>query len=145
MHNLNDNELNEGIGKAFVSYQLLKKLMTPFNKWDLYKKGIINDKGVVNKELLKKEPNLVKEIGIFDKITLSIKVLLDKYVNTKILGTLIITKFLFENKITNPDIILNTIYGIDYKNIIEENHISEKDIEMNYSLIQPQIQEIMEL
>lgn len=140
------NDMNEGLGTTFVAYQLLKKLMTPFEKWDLFKEGIIDKKGVVNKKLLKEKPELKNKIGLYDKLVLGIKVILDKYINTKMLGALIIGKFLFENEIPNKDIelILNNIIGDSNElNELNENSIKEKDVEKNYSLIESELKEIM--
>lgn len=37
--------LNEGVVNVFMVYQFLKRLATPFKKWDAFKTGVIDDKG----------------------------------------------------------------------------------------------------
>ena len=36
----------------FLVYQFIRRLATPFNKWDAYKEGVIDDKGNI---LIKKK------------------------------------------------------------------------------------------
>lgn len=63
----------------FLVYSFIRRLVTPFNKWDAYKKGIIDDKG----NILRKRKSLVaasdkKAFGIFDQLILNLKKLLGK-------------------------------------------------------------------
>lgn len=63
----------------FLVYQFLKRLATPFNEWDAYELGIIDERGTI----LKKRSQLqrVKEreaFGIFDLMILNIKRLIEK-------------------------------------------------------------------
>lgn len=63
----------------FLVYQFLRRLATPFNEWDAYELGIIDERG----NLLKKRRELrtVKErdaFGIFDLMITKIKRLIEK-------------------------------------------------------------------
>lgn len=63
----------------FLVYQFLKRLATPFDEWDAYKLGIIDERG----NILKKRKQLLKvkereAFGIFDRMILNIKKLIEK-------------------------------------------------------------------
>ena len=63
----------------FLVYQFIRRLATPFDKWDAYKLGIIDDKGKVlikRKDL--KTPEQKKAWGVFDTMVANIKKLLAK-------------------------------------------------------------------
>lgn len=60
-------------------YQFIRRLATPFNEWEAYKLGIIDENGNILKK--RKDLNLIKEreaFGIFDVMILNIKKLLAK-------------------------------------------------------------------
>ena len=63
----------------FLVYQFIRKLVTPFNKWDAYKLGIIDEKGQV---LIKRKDFGRKAqkdaFGIFDVMILNLKKMLAK-------------------------------------------------------------------
>jgi hypothetical protein len=63
----------------FLVYQFIRRLATPFNKWDAYKLGIIDETGKV---LIKKKDfktaEQKKAWGIFDTMVANIKKLLAK-------------------------------------------------------------------
>lgn len=63
----------------FLVYQFIRRLATPFNEWEAYKLGIIDEKG----NILKKRKNLAlarerNAFGVFDLLVLNIKKLLAK-------------------------------------------------------------------
>ena len=63
----------------FLVYQFIRRLATPFNKWDAYKEGIIDDKGQVlikRKDFTKKSQR--KAWGTFDIMIANLKKLLAK-------------------------------------------------------------------
>lgn len=63
----------------FLVYQFIRRLATPFNKWDAYKEGIIDDKGKVlikRKDFTKKSQR--KAWGTFDIMIANLKKLLAK-------------------------------------------------------------------
>ena len=68
-----------GIVDAFMVYQFLKRLATPFNKWDAFKEGVIDKEG--NILIKKKDRNTVAQrnsLKIFDVMILRLKRLLGK-------------------------------------------------------------------
>ena len=63
----------------FLVYSFIKRLATPFNEWDAFKLGIIDEKGTILKS--RKSLNTVKEqdaFGIYDLMILKLKKLLEK-------------------------------------------------------------------
>lgn len=63
----------------FMVYQFIRRLATPFNEWEAYKLGIIDERGKILKK--RKDLLLVKErnaFGIFDLMILKLKRLLEK-------------------------------------------------------------------
>lgn len=63
----------------FLVYQFIRRLATPFNKWEAYKQGIIDDKGKVlikSKDFTKGSQR--KAWGVFDRMIANIKKLLAK-------------------------------------------------------------------
>lgn len=63
----------------FLVYSFIKRLVTPFDKWDAYKEGIIDKDGKIlisRKDFTKKSQR--EAFGIFDKLILNIKKLLAK-------------------------------------------------------------------
>ena len=71
-------QLNEGVVDIFMVYQFLKRLATPFNKWDAFKEGVISAKGDI---LIKKNKRTQKQkqsFQIFDVMILILKRLLGK-------------------------------------------------------------------
>jgi hypothetical protein len=63
----------------FLVYSFVRRLVTPFEKWDAYKEGIIDKEGnilIPRKKLTKKSQR--DAFGIFDQLILNIKKLLAK-------------------------------------------------------------------
>ena len=68
-----------GAVDIFMVYQFLKRLATPFNKWDAFKEGVIDKEG--NILIKKKDRNTVAQrnsLKIFDVMILRLKRLLGK-------------------------------------------------------------------
>lgn len=62
----------------FLVYQFIKRLATPFDEWEAYKLGIIDDRGEI---LLKRRNMTVKQRNVwgkFDVLVLKLKRLLEK-------------------------------------------------------------------
>ena len=71
-------KLNEGVVDVFMVYQFLKRLATPFEKWDAFKEGVIDKEGNI---ILKKNNRNQKQkqtLKIFDVMILRLKRLLGK-------------------------------------------------------------------
>ena len=63
----------------FLVYSFIRKLVTPFERWDAYEEGIIDEKGNVlisRKDYSKNSQK--KAFGIFDQMVLNVKKLLAK-------------------------------------------------------------------
>ena len=68
-----------GAVDIFMVYQFLKRLATPFNKWDAFKEGVIDKEG--NFLIKKKDRNTIAKrnsLKIFDVMILRLKRLLGK-------------------------------------------------------------------
>ena len=63
---------------AYLVYQTVKRLTTPFKSWDAYKAGIIDDKGNVLKKRNTLTPDEQRYWGYFDILTANLKKLLAK-------------------------------------------------------------------
>ena len=67
-----------GVVDLFVVYQFIKRLATPFNKWDAYKTGVIDERGnILIKPGMRDKPQL-DSFKIFDVMILKLKRLLEK-------------------------------------------------------------------
>lgn len=63
----------------FLTYQFLKRLSTPFNKWEAYKLGIIDENGnVLKKSKDFTDPSEAEAWGYFDRMVANLKKLLGK-------------------------------------------------------------------
>ena len=63
----------------YLVYSFIKRLATPFKKWDAYKLGIIDDKGnILRKRKEFTTPQEKKAFGVFDLMILKLKKLLAK-------------------------------------------------------------------
>jgi|TARA_B110000093_G_scaffold176704_1_gene212550 hypothetical protein len=63
----------------FLVFNFIKRLVTPFTKWEAYKEGIIDEKGnilIKRKEFVKNSQK--SAFGIFDQMILNLKKLLGK-------------------------------------------------------------------
>lgn len=63
----------------FMVYHFLKRLATPFDKWEAYKLGIIDERGNILRK--RKELRKIKErkaFGVFDVMVLNMKKLIEK-------------------------------------------------------------------
>lgn len=68
-----------GLVDTYIAYQLIKRLTTPFDKWDAYKHGIIDAEG--NQLKLRKDLNSTSERDAFtylDLLALNLKKLIGK-------------------------------------------------------------------
>ena len=65
------------LADAFLTYQLLKRINTPFEKWDAYRLGLIDKHGkVLRKKSRLKTNNEKAAWGYFDIITANLKKIL---------------------------------------------------------------------
>ena len=62
----------------FVVYQFIRRLATPFNKWDAYKTGVIDDRGNIKVKPRDRNLEQNKSFKTFDVMILKLKRLLEK-------------------------------------------------------------------
>ena len=137
--------LNEDMLGLIGAYKIIKRLVLPFTKWQIFKDGIIDKDGNVQYDELRDNPQLKDKFSFYDKLMLGTKKIFVKFFNVKTLSIVLITKFLTENgvNITTKDFILNSLiteHGID----MNESH-SEIDIKKNYSLIEEELEKMMKV
>lgn len=68
----------KGAIDLFNIYQFLKRLITPFDKWDAYKTGVIDADGVVVVDKNSRTPEQDKSWGYYDRLVGNLKKLLAK-------------------------------------------------------------------
>lgn len=62
----------------YVVYQFIKRLATPFNKWDAFNSGVINQRGDIVIPKNKRTPAQHKTFKVFDVMILKLKRILEK-------------------------------------------------------------------
>lgn len=62
----------------FVVYQFIKRLATPFNKWEAYNTGVIDERGNIIVPSSKRDIPQQKSFKVFDVMILKLKRLLEK-------------------------------------------------------------------
>ena len=66
----NIKEASTGVVDMFMIYQFIKRLATPFNKWEAFKTGVIDARGNI-KILERRRTNQQKQsFKIFDLLTI---------------------------------------------------------------------------
>ena len=113
----------------FMLYQFVKRLATPFKKWDAYKLGIIDEKGNVLKK--RKDFTTIREreaFGMFDVLVGNLKKLLAKVPGgqTRLASYAAALLLLREHKNINDDLIdnLEDRFNMIYEEV-KEKHLSE--------------------
>ena len=118
----------------FVVYQFIRRLATPFNKWEAYKTGVIDERGNILVIPRRRNREQTQSFRIFDVMILKLKRLLEKIPGGKTrlasyAAALYLVKEDWEHKteeqvlLENNDQYLNYIrlYKLDhYKRALEE-------------------------
>ena len=68
----------KGVVDLFLIYQFIKRLVTPFDKWDAYKAGVIDKDGKVILPKKDRTPEQNKSWGYYDIMIANLKKLLAK-------------------------------------------------------------------
>jgi hypothetical protein len=132
----------------FLVYSFIRRLATPFNKWDAYDLGIIDEKGNILKK--RKELRLSAEkkaFGVFDVMIVNLKKLLEKVPGGKSrLASYAAALFLIrEWKHFTPDSMLtesvtdeqlheslSNLFGVDKSNYnTNEDNVNQKVKDLN--------------
>ena len=72
------NEASTGVVDMFMIYQFIKRLATPFNKWEAFKTGVIDARGNIKIIERKRTSQQKRSFKIFDLLVLRLKKLLEK-------------------------------------------------------------------
>tara|TARA_A100001201_G_scaffold131240_1_gene117341 strand:- start:589 stop:1071 length:483 start_codon:yes stop_codon:yes gene_type:complete len=67
-----------GVIDIYLVYQFLRRLATPFEKWDAYKTGVIDKEGKILVDKRKRTPEQDRSFKVFDVMILKLKRLLGK-------------------------------------------------------------------
>ena len=70
--------MSKGVVDLFLIYQFLKRLVTPFDKWEAYEKGVIDAEGKVIVQKRDRTPEQEKSWGYYDRLLANLKKLLAK-------------------------------------------------------------------
>ena len=68
----------KGVVDLFLIYQFLKRLVTPFDKWDAFKAGVLDKDGKVITKKKDRTPEQEKTWGYYDRLLANLKKLLGK-------------------------------------------------------------------
>ena len=74
----NIKEASTGVVDMFMIYQFIKRLATPFNKWEAFKTGVIDAKGNIKILERRRTTQQRNSFKIFDLLVLRLKKLLEK-------------------------------------------------------------------
>ena len=114
----------------FLVYNMVKRLATPFNEWEAYKRGIIDERGKILKS--RKDLRTIKErdaFGLYDLMILKLKRLVEKIPGGKTrLGSYAAALYLVkEGKLYTEDIsdkVLEEGFMRHYTTLSENNDIN---------------------
>lgn len=68
----------KGALDLFLIYQFLRRLVTPFNRWDAYKTGVIDARGQVQVKKADRTQEQNRSWGYYDRLLANLKKLLEK-------------------------------------------------------------------
>lgn len=68
----------KGVLDIYLIYEFLRRLVTPFEKWDAYKAGVIDKDGKVITDRNKRTPAQEKTWGYYERLLANLKKLLAK-------------------------------------------------------------------
>jgi len=117
---------------TFYIYKIIKQLILPYNKWEAFKDGAIDKDGkIIDKTV---------DMSFYDKVLLSIKKILSKFMNKKTLSLMLILKYITENvqdRVQDKEYIPFLLEMIEnrYFKDVKDDIITEADIESNYKLV----------
>jgi hypothetical protein len=108
---------------AYISYRLINLLSKPFNRWNAYKLGIIDEDGEIVKE-----PETDKEkksFSTFERIILKIKKIIVKLTGKSRAMAILTTIALIENKQIYDDLYTYISKSIIHNDLIVEANMNE--------------------
>lgn len=129
--------LDEGAVDWVFTYQLLKRLALPFNKWPAYTNGLIDDKGQLLRDPTSEDR---KEYwGYFDRIVWNLKKIITKFTGHSQLTASLVSLYLLKEGVNEEksDEIVEKIFGKEI--LIESSTISISEINANYNIIKREL------
>jgi hypothetical protein len=107
--------ITEGIADTVVVYLIIKKLSTPFEEWDAYKMGIIDEKG--KKIRSPKGSKERKAWTVFDRFIANLKRIMTKFVGRSRMAALVTAAVLLRDSMTpllNGNMLTERMDGLSY-------------------------------
>jgi len=116
---------------AFLVYNFIKRLVTPFNKMPAYEAGLIDERGNFLKDRRKFTTDEKKKLQLFDVMIINLKKLIEKVPLGKTrIATIAAALYLLRSKPT--------------KNVNEELYIEDYNLEENLYKIMEEVEAILE-
>lgn len=124
-----------GVVDLFVVYQFIRRLATPFNKWEAYKSGVINERGDIIIKPRHRDRKQQASFKIFDVMILKLKRLLEKIPGGKTriasyAAALYLVKEEWEHKSEEEILLENNDQYIDYIRLYKLDHYARALEEM---------------
>jgi len=116
----------KGVLDIYLIYEFLRRLVTPFEKWDAYKAGVIDKDGKVILNKASRTPAQEKTWGYYDKLLANLKKLLGKIPGGKTrIASFAAALLLLKEKNLDPDDLeyleeCIEHYMVEAKTLIEE-------------------------
>ena len=129
--------LDEGVVDWVFTYQLLKRLALPFNKWPAFTNGLIDDTGQLLRDPTSEDR---KEYwGYFDRIVWNLKKIITKFTGHSQLTASLVSLYLLKEGVNEEksDEIVEKIFGKEI--LIESSTISISEINANYNIIKREL------
>jgi hypothetical protein len=98
------------VNDYYMTYQFLKRIITPFDQWDAYKQGVIDKEGnqlIPSNKLTQSQSN---SFGYFDRITARLKQLLAKVPGGTSQLAAYAASYLLVREHNNQKLLKNTVY-----------------------------------
>ena len=118
----------------FLIYQFLRRLVTPFNKWDAYKKGVIDKDGKVLIDKRDRTSDQAKSWGYYDRLLANLKKLLAKIPGGRTrIGSFAAALLLLKENNLDPDNVKYLHEGLEFymqqtEWLIEDNVVGGGEI-----------------
>ena len=120
----------KGALDIFLVYQFLRRLVTPFEKWDAYKTGVINKVGQVIIAKNDRTSEQDKSWGYYDRLLANLKKLLGKVPGGKTrLASFAAALLLLREQNLDPDNL--TILNEKLEHYMQEAHILMEEMPTN--------------
>lgn len=125
--------IEEGVADWVFTYQLIKRIGSPFKKWDAYKKGLIDDDGNLLRDITDEDRKT--HWGYFDRMCWNLKKIIIKFTGKSQLSAALVTLYLLKEGIQEE--YANNIVNKLFEDVSEDerNMISESELNANFKII----------